>query len=94
MEWAVLVLLAAVAAALIVLPLRGWSGGPSPFELEQWALLEERAGLYAELHELDEDAAAGRISAEDRMRGRRALAPRLRSVTEELRARGLDEAAQ
>lgn len=92
MEWAVLVILAAAAVASIVLPRGRTEGAPSDFD--QQGLLEERMALYAELRELDEDAAAGRISADDRLRGRRALAPRLRTVTEELRARGVDEARE
>jgi len=92
MEWAVLLILAAAAVASIVLPRRTREEVPS--DSDQQALLEERLGLYAELRELDEDAAAGRISADDRLRGRRALAPRLRAVTEELRARGFDEARE
>jgi type II secretory pathway component PulM len=91
MEWAVLLVLAAIAVALIVLPSRGRDGERPTVQAEQAALLEERRGLYAELHELDEDMAAGRIAAEDRALGRRALAPRLRAVTEALRAHGIDE---
>lgn len=89
MEWVVLVILAAVGAALIVLPRRAGSAIAAA-ELEHAALIEERRQIYAELHELDDDAAAGRISSDDRAHGRRALAPRLRAVTEALRARGED----
>ena len=57
-------------------------------------LREERARLLADLRELDDDAASGRISAAERLSGRRALAPRLRTLTEALRAEGDDMRAQ
>ena len=53
-------------------------------------LVEEHRTLLAELRELDDDAASGRISPDERRDGRRALAPRLRAVTEALRDAGLD----
>ena len=89
MEWLVLALFAALAAAVIGLPLlrvreaalEGVDGAE---------LAEERRTLVAELRELDDDAASGRISADERRDGRRALAPRLRAVTEALRDAGLD----
>lgn len=90
MEWVVLLVFAAAAAALIVLPSRRDRDRPSS-EASHAALIEQRRELYAELRELDEDMAAGRIAAEDRALGRRALAPRLRAVTEELRALGVSE---
>ncbi len=85
MEWLLLVMLALVAALIVAPPL--WTAG------EQLAddgvdLAAERARLVAELRELDEDAEAGRISRQDRLEGRRALAPRLRAVTERLREEG------
>ena len=92
MEWLVLLLFAAVAAALIGLPL--WRGqlaaarAPSP-----GALREERRRLLADLRELDDDAASGRVSAGERLAGRSALAPRLRAVTEALRDAGDDPRA-
>ena len=89
MEWLVLALLAALAAAPIATPLRRGGGAPAPdgaAGLE--ALAAERRTLLAELRELDDDAAAGRISAADRLAGRRALAPRLRAAVEALRAAG------
>ena len=86
MEWIVLVAFALVAAALVAMPARG-SASAAPRD-DTATLIEERRTLLAELRELDEDAAAGRISADDRQSGRRALAPRLRAVTEALRARG------
>ena len=90
MEWLVLALLAALAAAPIAAPLRRGGGGATAPDgatgLE--ALAAERRTLLAELRELDDDAAAGRISAADRLAGRRALAPRLRAAVEALRAAG------
>jgi hypothetical protein len=56
----------------------------------QQALEAERSRLLEELRELDDDAAAGRISRDDRQAGRRGIAPRLRAVTEALRARGVE----
>lgn len=90
MEWAVLVLFAALAALLIGLPLRGASAAADAGEPSLESLREEHERLLAELRELDEDAASGRISAAERRSGRRALAPRLREVTEVLRAEGDD----
>ncbi|MCY4455006.1 MAG: hypothetical protein OXC56_01705 [Chloroflexi bacterium] len=89
MEWLVLVLFAALAAAVIALPLL--RGRDVALESVDGAeLVEERRTLLAELRELDDDAASGRISADERRDGRRALAPRLRAVTEALRDVGLD----
>lgn len=48
-----------------------------------------RSVLLEELRELDEDLRAGRISAEDRLEGRRALGPELRAVTEALHDAGI-----
>ena len=56
-------------------------------------LREQRQTLLDELRDFDEDAEAGRISAEDRLAGRRALAPRLRAVTEALREAGDERGA-
>lgn len=73
---------ALLAAALVALP-RGT--GILQRESERVRLLRaEHATLLRELAELDEDAHSGRISPEDRRRGRRELAPRLRAVTEAL----------
>lgn len=87
MEWALLALFALVAAALIGLPraslLDAGDGAP-----DARALWEEHRQLMAELRDLDDDASAGRISAADRRDGRRALAPRLRAVSEALREAG------
>lgn len=94
MEWAVLVACAVVAAMLVVRPWRA-SGVPPDIDRVEAeraslaALADERRLLLAELSELDDDAAAGRIAPEDRQAGRRALAPRLRAVTEALRAQGI-----
>ncbi|TAJ20441.1 MAG: hypothetical protein EPO65_03725 [Dehalococcoidia bacterium] len=89
MEWAILALFALGATTFIAWPRRGDALGASP-ESEGGELAGEREALLLALRELDEDASAGRISAEDRVDGRRALGPRLREVTEALRA--LDDA--
>ncbi len=89
MEWAVLLGFALVAAALVVLP-RGVTASPREAEADEAALREERRRLLDELVEIDEDAAAGRISADDRAVARRGIAPRLREVTEALQARGVE----
>src|SRR5689334_11901730 len=85
MAWLVLALCIAAAAGLIALPRteERRDNGAAP------ALVAEREQLLAELRELDDDQAAGRISVEDRLAGRRAVAPRLRAVTEALRERGV-----
>lgn len=88
MEWAVLALIALAACAFIALPRRDDTlvdhSEAASVELEA-----ERESLLLALRELDEDAAAGRITAEDRLDGRRALGPRLREVTEALRDAGV-----
>ncbi len=89
-----LVACAAMAAALVARP---WRSASTPLEADRVeaerasiaALVEERRLLLAELSELDDDAATGRIAPEDRQVGRRALAPRLRAVTEALRTQGV-----
>lgn len=89
MEWVIVVVLALGAAAFIAAPWRRATeraDGAAAIE----ALREEREMMHAELRELDDDAAAGRISSEDRLQGRRALAPRLRAVTEALQRAGED----
>ncbi|MEE8338273.1 MAG: hypothetical protein V3R95_09435 [Dehalococcoidia bacterium] len=87
MEWVLLLILAAVAASLVALPLRGAGTEGEGVDVER--LSDERALLLAELRELDDDLAADRISSGDRREGRAALAPRLRAVTEQLRDAGL-----
>ena len=84
MEWAVIATFALVAAVAIGLA-RETNDEVAP-DLE--LLREQRRTLLDELRDLDEDAEAGRISAEDRQSGRRELAPRLRNVTEALRQAG------
>lgn len=85
MEWAVLALFALGASAFIAWP-RQSDDLAAPSDGEAGELVGERDTLLLALRELDDDAAAGRISAEDRVEGRRALGPRLREVTEALRA--------
>ena len=86
MEWVILLLVAAAAAVYV-----GWPRGEGTFLDASAAdrLRERRAALLAELQEFDRDLDMGRISTEDRRSGRRALAPALRAVTEQLR--DLDE---
>ena len=87
MEWFVLVVFSSTAALLIGLPL--WrEQSAALITPTTTALQEQREVLLLELSELDEDLASGRISADERLAARRALAPRLRTITEELRATG------
>lgn len=89
MEWLLLLLVAAVAAAYV-----GWPRGNAAFldPSEGDRLRQRRSQLMLELSELDADLAQGRISDEDRRAGRRAVAPELRELTERLR--DLGEAAE
>jgi len=89
-EWTVIVLFAVVAAIAIGLARERRDDAVAP-DLE--LLREQRGTLLDELRDFDEDANAGRISPEDRLAGRRALAPRLRAVTEALRDAGDERAA-
>lgn len=84
-EWAVLALFAIAASGFIVRPRRG-DALDAHTDGEAGELTGERDNLLLVLRELDEDASAGRISAADRLEGRRAIGPRLREVTEALRA--------
>lgn len=85
MEWLVLALFAGAAALAIGLP---WTRTLEAAAGRLEALRERRAFLVSELVELDHDLAEGRISAADRIEGRRALAPELRAVTDALRSHG------
>ncbi|MPZ98068.1 MAG: hypothetical protein GEU80_01825 [Dehalococcoidia bacterium] len=82
-EFAVLLLFVAAVAAFVLWPTPPAEAGPTVDDLRV-----EHDQLLDELRELDEDAAAGRISPDDRRDGRRALGGRLRTVTEALRERG------
>ena len=84
MEWAITAVFAIIAAVAIGLAREPHDEVAPDLEL----LREQRRTLLDELRDLDEDAEAGRISPEDRQAGRRALAPRLRAVTEALREAG------
>jgi hypothetical protein len=84
MEFVVLAAFAALAALFVGVPRRAEAPGVEADD----ELRERRTRLLRELRDLDDDANEGRISAGDRAEGRRALAPELRAVTEELRARG------
>jgi hypothetical protein len=92
-EWAVLLAFALVAAGAIGLARPSRATGDSDPADDEVRLVERRRVLLEELRELDEDLAAGRISPEDRVAGRRALGPELRAVTEALREAGIDLAA-
>ena len=74
MEWLVLALLVLATAAFVAPPLRG-SGveGPGPGETARRAR-EERRRLLELLRTIDADCEAGRISREERLTRRRALA--------------------
>jgi hypothetical protein len=89
MEWVLLLLVAAAAAAYV-----GWPRGDATFldRSEGDRLRQRRSQLMRELAEFDSDLAQGRISDEDRRAGRRAVAPELRALTERLR--DLGEAAE
>ncbi len=86
MEWLVLALVAALAAAFIAWPRQADALPPARPAAEE--LHAERRAFLAELREIEEDALAGRITADDRTEARRALGPRLRQVTEALRDLG------
>jgi len=85
MEWVVLAVVAALVALFVAWPRRGDSD-PVPVAVAD--LRDERTAILAELREIDEDALAGRITADDRLEARRQLGQRLRSVTESLRDLG------
>lgn len=85
MEWVLLLVIAAGAAAYV-----GWPRGETAFLDASIPdrLRLRRTELLAELTEFDSDLALGRISEADRQSGRRAIAPELRAVTEQLRELG------
>jgi hypothetical protein len=88
MEWLLLAAIVLVTAAFVSHGLRAPGEElPEPPGTARDAL-EERHRLLAELAEIDAGTAAGSLSAEERRERRRALAPRLRAATEELRASG------
>jgi hypothetical protein len=85
MEWVLLLLVAAAAAAYV-----GWPRDEALFTdaSEADRLRQRRSELLDELAEFDSDLAQGRIAEGERRSGRRAVAPELREVTERLRALG------
>ncbi|MSQ30991.1 MAG: hypothetical protein EXR64_03050 [Dehalococcoidia bacterium] len=86
MEWALFAAVLLAATAYIALPRRA-DDVARDIEADVAELHAARAAILAALRDLDEDAAAGRMAAEDRAAGRRALGPALREATERLRAR-------
>lgn len=85
MEWVVLAVVAALVALFVAWPRRGDADPPT---VEAADLYAEREAILAELREVEEDALAGRIAADDRVEARRVLGRRLRAVTEALRDLG------
>lgn len=86
MEWTIFAAVLLAATAYIALP-RPANDLARDVEAEIAELHAARAAILAALRDLDDDAAAGRIAAEDRVAGRRALGPELREATERLRER-------
>ncbi len=85
MEWLLLAAIVLATAAFVARGLRAPGEEPAEPPGSAREALEERRLLLAEI---DAEAAAGRLSAEERRERRRALAPRLLAATEELRASG------
>jgi len=85
MEWVLLLLVAAAAAAYV-----GWPRDEVMFAdvSEADRLRQRRSELLDELAEFDSDLEQGRIAEDERRSGRRAVAPELREVTERLRTLG------
>lgn len=88
MEWLVLAAVAALAALFVAWP-RAGDAAPEAGDAAA-DLLARRDSLLAELREIDDDLATGRITEADRADARRALGPRLRVVTDALRDLGED----
>ena len=86
MEWALFAAVLLGATAYVAWPRPGDLTTRDP-EAELEDLYARRDEILQALRDLDDDAAAGRIAAEDRAAGRSALGPALRDVTERLRAR-------
>ncbi len=87
-EWAILAAIAAATAVFVAWPRPGDVQPDAGEAVDD--LHARRAAILAELRELDDDLATGRITEADRTDARRALGPRLREVTEALRALGED----
>lgn len=81
MEWLVLLSVTILTAMYIC-----WPQSSPPLEpaSEGKRLHIERRDLLTDLSEIDADYAMGRISDDERITGRQALAPKLRAVTERL----------
>jgi len=87
MEWVLFAAIVLVTAAFVAHGARSPRDELAEPETASEAI-EERHLLLAELDEVDAELAAGRLTAEERRERRRALGPRLRAVTEELREGG------
>lgn len=87
MEWVLFAGIAAVAAIYIALPRREDATLDLAPGAEVDDLRAQRDELVAALRDLDDDLAAGRVSADDRARGRREVGERLREVMATLQAR-------
>lgn len=85
-EGAIFAAIVILAATFIAWPRRADRDATAGTEAEE--LRGEWEDLLQELREIDDDASAGRITAEARRDARRALAPRMREVSEALRALG------
>ncbi len=83
MEWLLLAVVV-LATAAFVAPAFRESGreGPGPAEAARQAR-EERRRIMGEFRAIDAARAAGRLSAEERLARRRALAPRLLAAARE-----------
>lgn len=88
MEWLVLAAVAVLAALFVAWPRPG-DAAPEAGDAAA-DLLARRDSLLAELREIDDDLATGRVTEADRADARRALGPRLRVVTDALRDLGED----
>jgi len=88
MEWSIFAVVAALTALFVAWP-RPSDTAPEAGDAAA-DLLARRDSLLAELREIDDDLATGRITEADRAHARRALGPHLRAVTDALRDLGED----
>lgn len=85
MEWAVLALIALLAALYIAVPRSDDADAIEAQHADLDDLHAQRDELVASLRDLDEDVAAGRLSPHDRQRGRADIGAQLREVMERIR---------